>query len=195
MFVKSPLFRLPWPGRRPAIYWSWGTASVPLTTWKRSAAGSSVCASACSNKAAPRRIQRQRSRPDHGRRAGHSGRAPRPAQARHRGHRARRQRWTPRPAARRGRTNLSRIIETTRARRQGALDPHRNSAQLRACVHRGLRNIYRDLADRYGVRKSPFILEGIADKPENMHEDGIHPKPEAQEAMLENVWPSLLPLL
>jgi acyl-CoA thioesterase I len=45
------------------------------------------------------------------------------------------------------------------------------------------------------VRKSPFILEGIADNPERMQEDGIHPKPEAQEAMLENVWPSLLPLL
>ena len=59
----------------------------------------------------------------------------------------------------------------------------------------GLREIYRDLAERYGVRKSPFILEGIADKPERMLEDGIHPKPEAQEAMLENVWPSLLPLL
>lgn len=94
------------------------------------------------------------------------------------------------------RSNLSRIIETTLAR--GAkvlLIPVEIPSNYGRTYTEGLREIYRDLAEHYGVRKSPFILEGIADKPERMLEDGIHPKPEAQEAMLENVWPSLLPLL
>ena len=94
------------------------------------------------------------------------------------------------------RSNLSRIIETTLAR--GAkvlLIPVEIPTNYGRAYTEGLREIYRDLAERYGVRKSPFILEGIADKPERMQQDGIHPKPEAQEAMLENVWPSLLPLL
>lgn len=94
------------------------------------------------------------------------------------------------------RSNLSRIIETTLAR--GAkvlLIPIEIPPNYGRAYTERLREMYRDLADRYGVRKSPFILEGIADKPERMQQDGIHPKPEAQEAMLENVWPSLLPLL
>lgn len=94
------------------------------------------------------------------------------------------------------RSNLSRIIETTLAR--GAkvlLIPIELPTNYGRAYTEGLREIYRDLAERFGVRKSPFILEGIADNPERMQEDGIHPKPEAQEAMLENVWPSLLPLL
>ncbi|MCA1852577.1 MAG: arylesterase [Beggiatoa sp.] len=94
------------------------------------------------------------------------------------------------------RSNLSRIIETTLAR--GAkvlLIPIEIPPNYGRLYTEGLREIYRDLAERYGVQKSPFILEGIADKPERMLEDGIHPRAEAQEAILENVWPSLLPLL
>jgi acyl-CoA thioesterase-1 len=94
------------------------------------------------------------------------------------------------------RSNLSRIIEASLARdAKVLLIPVEIPSNYGRAYTEGLREIYRDLAERYGVRKSPFILEGIADKPERMLEDGIHPKPEAQEAMLENVWPSLLPLL
>jgi acyl-CoA thioesterase I len=94
------------------------------------------------------------------------------------------------------RSNLSRIIETTLAR--GAkvlLIPIEIPPNYGRLYTEGLREIYRDLAERYGVQKSPFLLEGIANQPERMLEDGIHPRAEAQEAILENVWPSLLPLL
>ncbi len=41
----------------------------------------------------------------------------------------------------------------------------------------------------------PFLLEGVAGKSEFMQADGIHPRANAQEALLRNVWPLLRPLL
>ncbi len=55
--------------------------------------------------------------------------------------------------------------------------------------------IYNELAGIYDVILGRFILEGIADKPELMQNDGIHPTAEAQEMMLDNIWPDLTPLL
>lgn len=55
--------------------------------------------------------------------------------------------------------------------------------------------IYRDLAEQYGLLLIPFILEHIALDPELMLADGIHPNVAGQEALLNNVWPALLPAL
>ncbi|MEE8464659.1 MAG: arylesterase [Gammaproteobacteria bacterium] len=55
--------------------------------------------------------------------------------------------------------------------------------------------IYRDLAEQYGLLLIPFILEHIALDPELMLADGIHPNAAGQEALLNNVWPVLLPAL
>jgi acyl-CoA thioesterase-1 len=56
-------------------------------------------------------------------------------------------------------------------------------------------SVYGEIAEGQGIRLSHFILEGIADKPELMQGDGIHPRAEAQGMMLDNIWPDLLPLL
>ena len=55
--------------------------------------------------------------------------------------------------------------------------------------------IYAEVAERFGVPLVPFLLAGIADNPELMQADGIHPKAAAQEKLLENVWSQLEPLL
>lgn len=55
--------------------------------------------------------------------------------------------------------------------------------------------IYPQLAKAHGTALVPFLLEGIAVKPELMQGDGIHPKAVAQSLMLDNVWPHLVPLL
>jgi len=52
-------------------------------------------------------------------------------------------------------------------------------------------SIYTELAEETDVKLSKFILEDIADKPELMQNDGIHPKSEAQIMMLDNIWPDL----
>jgi len=56
-------------------------------------------------------------------------------------------------------------------------------------------SIYQQLADIHDISLSRFILEGIADNPELMQRDGIHPTAEAQSMMLENIWPDLEYLL
>jgi acyl-CoA thioesterase-1 len=41
----------------------------------------------------------------------------------------------------------------------------------------------------------PFLLAGIADKPEMFQADQMHPAQQAQPVLLNNVWPTLQPLL
>lgn len=41
----------------------------------------------------------------------------------------------------------------------------------------------------------PFLIDGIAQRAELMQDDGIHPKAEAQSMVLDNVWPTLEPIL
>ena len=55
--------------------------------------------------------------------------------------------------------------------------------------------VYRQLGSRDNVNLTKFIMEDIADNPDLMQSDGIHPKAEAQEMMLDNLWPDLRPLL
>ena len=55
--------------------------------------------------------------------------------------------------------------------------------------------VYSNLATEKKVALVPFFLEGIGGKPELMQADGIHPAGAAQGKLLENVWPTLKPLL
>ncbi|TVT82807.1 arylesterase [Pseudomonas sp. H3(2019)] len=55
--------------------------------------------------------------------------------------------------------------------------------------------VYSDLAEEKKVPLVPFFLQGIAGNPELMQADGIHPAVAAQGKLLENVWPTLKPLL
>ena len=55
--------------------------------------------------------------------------------------------------------------------------------------------VYKQLGSRDNVNLAKFIMEDIADNPDLMQSDGIHPKAEAQEMMLDNLWPDLYLLL
>ena len=57
------------------------------------------------------------------------------------------------------------------------------------------RAVYPDLAGRYGIPLVPFLLEGVALDRDLMQADGLHPKAEAQQIILDNVWPPLKTLL
>lgn len=56
-------------------------------------------------------------------------------------------------------------------------------------------SIYRELAHRYNASLLPFLLEGVALRPQFMQPDGIHPRAVAQPRLLDNVWTHLEPLL
>ncbi|MNN99149.1 Esterase TesA precursor [compost metagenome] len=58
-----------------------------------------------------------------------------------------------------------------------------------------LRQTYAVLAKQYDVPLLPFLLEGVALKPNLMQADGLHPTAAAQPQVLDNVWPLLKPLL
>ena len=57
------------------------------------------------------------------------------------------------------------------------------------------RALYADVAHRLGVPLVPFLLEGIADKPELFQADQLHPTAQAQPRIVDNVWPAIAPLL
>ncbi len=54
---------------------------------------------------------------------------------------------------------------------------------------------YSDVARDKKLPFVPFVLVGIAQSPELMQADGIHPNEAGQPQLLENVWPALRPLL
>ncbi|AVO60380.1 arylesterase [Pseudomonas sp. 22526] len=55
--------------------------------------------------------------------------------------------------------------------------------------------VYSKLANEKNIALVPFFLEGVGGNPELMQADGIHPAVAAQGKLLENVWPTLKPLL
>ncbi|WP_112176435.1 arylesterase [Paraburkholderia unamae] len=60
---------------------------------------------------------------------------------------------------------------------------------------RNFHAIYEKLAKEMNVPLVPFLLAGLADKPELFQSDQIHPTRQAQPLLLDNVWPALKPLL
>lgn len=55
--------------------------------------------------------------------------------------------------------------------------------------------VFPKVASETGSALVPFLLEGAAGVPSMMQPDGIHPTAAAQPVMLDNVWPTLKPLL
>lgn len=56
-------------------------------------------------------------------------------------------------------------------------------------------NVYSTLAAEKQVPLVPFFLEGVGGVPEMMQPDGIHPQAKAQPRLLDNLWPTLEPML
>jgi len=54
---------------------------------------------------------------------------------------------------------------------------------------------FREVATDYDVALVEKFLAGVADQPDLMQQDGIHPTAAAQEILLDNVWPKLNRLL
>lgn len=50
---------------------------------------------------------------------------------------------------------------------------------------------YEELATEYGLVRIPFLLDGIAEDPALMQDDGIHPTAAAQPMIVDIVWPVL----
>ena len=55
--------------------------------------------------------------------------------------------------------------------------------------------LYAALAKKYRVPLVPFLLAGVVDNRDNFQADQLHPTAAAQPVILDNVWPTLEPLL
>jgi len=92
--------------------------------------------------------------------------------------------------------NLNRIIKTVLLRdSQVLLLGMRLPPNYGKFFTKQFHQIYIDLAKKHKIGLVPFLLEGFAKNPELMQADGIHPRAEAQRAILINVWPHLRPML
>ena len=60
---------------------------------------------------------------------------------------------------------------------------------------RKFHDLYSRLARNEHLQLAPFLMEGFGDQPEFFQPDGIHPTVQAQEKMLDNIWPALISVL
>ena len=93
-------------------------------------------------------------------------------------------------------TNLGKIIEICQEKHtallliEAPIPPNYGMAYSQK-----LKDMFQALSDKYEAPLVKGFLNGIGDQSELMFSDGIHPKPEAQPALLEKVWPPLNTLL
>jgi acyl-CoA thioesterase-1 len=59
----------------------------------------------------------------------------------------------------------------------------------------GFQAVFREVAAEQGVPLVPALLKDVAEDWSLMQPDGLHPTAEAQGRILDNVWPTLEPLL
>lgn len=94
------------------------------------------------------------------------------------------------------RKNLSTMIE--KSKNKGAkiillatdLPPNYGPAYLQQ-----LKSMFSQLAHQYQIAFVPMFLEGVAGNEQLMQQDGLHPNEQAQAIILNNIWPTLKPLL
>ena len=98
------------------------------------------------------------------------------------------------PQATRG--NLAQIIERAQARGiTVVLAGMEMPLNYGADYTRRYRAIFPALAEQYGLALIPFLLEGVALRPELNQPDGIHPNAQGAKIVAANVWRVLEPVL
>lgn len=92
--------------------------------------------------------------------------------------------------------NLSRIIERAQAREiQVVLAGMEALSNMGPAYRRAFHDVFPALARRYHVAFVPFLLEGVAARPELNLPDGVHPNAAGQRRIANLLWPAIEPLL
>jgi acyl-CoA thioesterase-1 len=92
--------------------------------------------------------------------------------------------------------NLANMIDSSRAQGASVL-----LLGMRLPPNYGVRyttafaNVFSALATEKQVPLVPFFLDGVGGVPGMMQSDGLHPALQAQPRLLDNVWPTLEPML
>lgn len=94
------------------------------------------------------------------------------------------------------RRNLATIID--KSREHGAtllLAGVRLPPNYGALYVRKFHDVYRQLAQNHKIAFVPYLLAGVGGNADLVQPDGLHPGANAQELILDNLWPHLLPIL
>lgn len=92
--------------------------------------------------------------------------------------------------------SLARIIERcTKAHAKVLLVGVRLPPNYGAAYNRKFAELYQQLAEHYSIPLVPKMLDQVADHPEWLQRDGIHPTAQAQQQVMQNVWSGLLTIL
>ena len=94
------------------------------------------------------------------------------------------------------RDNLARLIELSqRAGARVLLAEMRVPPNYGPSYTQKFQAMFTELAQRYAIPLIPFLLAGVAGDPALTLDDGLHPRAEGQQRILDNVWPTLEPVL
>jgi len=96
------------------------------------------------------------------------------------------------------RANLQAIIDRVRSANPGArivIAGMRMPASMGPEYSAAFLSIYPDLAKRNSLPLIPFLLEGVAGKPELNQPDGIHPTAAGDSIVADLLWKTLSPIL
>jgi len=92
--------------------------------------------------------------------------------------------------------NLAAIIDRARQRHIAVvLAGMETLTNMGPDYQREFHNAFPDLARRHRVAFLPFLLEGVAGRPELNQRDGIHPTAQGARIIADHLWPVLEPLL
>ena len=94
------------------------------------------------------------------------------------------------------RDNLEAMIEQAQAAgAQPVLVGMRIHPNYGPAYTEGFHAVFGELAKKHSLPLVPFLLEGVAFHDDLMQSDAIHPNTQAQPVLLNNLWPTLRPLL
>jgi acyl-CoA thioesterase-1 len=96
------------------------------------------------------------------------------------------------------RANLQAIIDRVRSKYPAArivLAGMRMPQNMGPDYVEAFRAIYPALAQKNGIALIPFLLDGVAGRPELNQYDGVHPTPAGAAIIAEEVWKSIAPVL
>jgi acyl-CoA thioesterase-1 len=93
------------------------------------------------------------------------------------------------------RDNLSGIVRAARSAKAKVLIVGMRLPPNYGAYAGEFQKVFTEVARQETVPLVPFLLDGIADKPQYFQADTIHPTAEGQPQLLDNVWAGLSPLL
>ena len=96
------------------------------------------------------------------------------------------------------RANLQRIVETIKSARPDAaivLVQMEAPPNLGKLYTSQFHEVFPEIARKNGLILMPFLLDGVAGRPERNQADGIHPNLVGERIVAENVWRALRPVL